>query len=104
MLKTTTGSSDADSQVEVSLDASPQADTNAAVNLPCPADEIQGNILKSFARQYATYLFVRFSDDAGRVRPALQGLLSRFVASAARQADLAAEYEKSGRKAIVEGV
>lgn len=71
--------------------------------LPCPPEEIQGNILKAFARDNAVYLFLRFAEGGPRVRSSLKRILDQYVISAARQDELSDAHKRSGGTAIVDG-
>jgi Dyp-type peroxidase family len=53
---------------------------------PASSSGVQGNILKSFGRDHAVYLFVRFDDE--RVRPVLGNILRSFVTPADRQDEI----------------
>jgi deferrochelatase/peroxidase EfeB len=67
-----------------------------------PADSIQGNILKSFAREQAAYLMLRFRGKVtpeGRVR--LSEVLRKYVTSAARQGQLTERWKETGESAGV---
>src|SRR3954470_16145950 len=58
-------------------------------------NQIQGNILNPFAREHSAFLFLRFDEDAAAARRSLREAISPRVTSAARQADLAATWQRT---------
>ena len=94
MLTTKTESSAAKGETSAAGTKTSASDAaSKPMTLPCPPEDIQGNILKSFARQHATYLFIRFSADPKLVCQGLKSLLDKYVTSAKRQTDLSAKYD-----------
>src|SRR5215470_9189979 len=64
-----------------------------------PLSSIQGNILKSFARDSARYLMLRFSEGAGAdLCSRLGRILPNYVTSAWCQAEMTERWKQSGKK------
>lgn len=61
--------------------------------------KLQGNILKSHGRDYATHIFFRFTGDQAAARR-LVGSLSKLVTSAAEQKAQAAAHKAHGTEAL----
>jgi hypothetical protein len=66
-----------------------------------PLSSIQGNILKSFARENACFLLLRFRDGAHEKRAELSRALKPFVTSAWQQAQITEDWKLHGRTAPV---
>lgn len=63
--------------------------------------QLQGNIVKSHGRDFASHLFFRLSDDPFRVRRMFKQLLTEgFVTSAAEQAAQAALFKQDGTEEV----
>jgi deferrochelatase/peroxidase EfeB len=64
-----------------------------------PLSSIQGNILKSFARDSARYLMLRFSEGAGAdLCSRLGRILPNYVTSAWCQAEMTERWKQNGKK------
>ena len=55
-------------------------------------EKLQGNILKGHGREFGVYIFFSFGDDMGAVRRQLAELAGRYVTSARRQHQEAADF------------
>jgi deferrochelatase/peroxidase EfeB len=63
-----------------------------------PRDLVQGNIIKSFGRPHAVYLFLKFHKQPSQVRPALKSILEKVVTSASKQASITKAWRDNGSR------
>ena len=60
-------------------------------------DNVQGNIIKGFARSHTRHLFLQFHSQEPSARARLSEILQLYVVSAAKQAALTREWKESNR-------
>jgi deferrochelatase/peroxidase EfeB len=60
-------------------------------------DNVQGNIIKGFARRHTRHLFLQFHSPEPSARARLSEILQLYVVSAAKQAAITKDWKKSGQ-------